>query len=108
MEMDFDQLFLEVVLMFENQVIRKWNAGVQADILAWAPAYTTPGLDGFFISPGIMQVIQAGKLHVSNKLYNPDMVFINPTDAIKATTMQNVKGDKTFIPASEVFAGLRV
>jgi hypothetical protein len=108
MEMDFDQLFLEVVLMFENQVIRKWNAGVQADILAWTPAYTSTGLDGFFISPGIMQVIQAGKLHVSNKFYNPDMVFINPTDAIKATIIQDADGDMKFIPASEVFAGLRV
>ena len=59
--MDMEQLLLQIVDMFEQQVIRAWNAGVQTDILAWAPAYTATGLDGFFKAPGIAQVIQGWK-----------------------------------------------
>ena len=58
--MDMEQLLLQIVDMFEQQVIRAWNQPVQTDILAWAPAYTATGLDGFFKAPGIAQVIQAG------------------------------------------------
>ena len=62
--MDMEQLLLQIVDMFEQQVIRAWNAGVQTDILCReTPAYTATGLDGFFKAPGIAQVIQAGKLH---------------------------------------------
>lgn len=106
LEMDFDQLFLEVVNMFEEQVIRSWNAGVQTDILAWTPSYTTTGLDGFFANPSVAQVIQAGKLHVANNYYDADMVFINPVDAAKAMIHQNADGDIVYIPEAIAMSGL--
>lgn len=104
--MDMEQLLLQIVDMFEQQVIRAWNAGVQTDILAWAPAYTTTGLDGFFKAPGIAQVIQAGKLHVSDANYMADMVMINPVDAAKAMIHQNDSGDITYLPEAVAFGGL--
>lgn len=106
LEMDMEQLLLQVVDMFEQQVIRAWNAGVQAEIIAWAPAYTATGLDGFFKAPGLAQVIEAGKLHVSNNNYMADMVMLNPVDAAKAMIHQNADGDIVYLPEAVAFGGL--
>ena len=106
LEMDFDQLFLEVVQMFEQQVIRAWNTGVQTDLLAWAPSYTSTGLDGFYTAPGVAQVIEAGKVHVSDNNYDADMIMINPVDAAKAMIHQNADGDITYLPEAIAFGGL--
>lgn len=105
-EMDMEQLLLQIIDMFEQQVLRAWNAGVQAAIIAWAPAYTSTGLDGFFKAPGIAQVIEAGKLHVSNNNYMADMVMINPVDAAKAMIHQNADGDIVYLPEAVAFSGL--
>jgi hypothetical protein len=106
LEMDFDQLFLEVVDMFEMQVIRAWNTGVQTDILAWSPVYTATGLDDFYVAPGVAQVIEAGKVQISDNNYIADMVMINPVDAAKAMIHQNNDGDITYVPEALAFAGL--
>ena len=106
MEMDFDQLFLEIVNMFEQKVLRAWNAGVLAEIVAWVPAYTSTGLDGFYTSPGVAQVIEAGKLQVANNYYDADIVLINPADAAKAMIHQNTDGDIAFLPEAVAFGGL--
>lgn len=105
-EIDFDQLMMQIIDMFEEQVIRTWNEGVQADIIAWAPAYTSTGLDGFFIAPGIAQVIEAGKLQISDNNYMADMVMLNPVDAAKAMIHQNVDGDIVYLPEAIAFRGL--
>lgn len=106
MEMDFDQLFLEIVTMFEQQVIRAWNAGVLTDLTAWVPAYTATGLDGFYIEPGVSQVIEAGKLHVANSYYDADIVLMNPADAAKAMVHQNADGNIAYLPEALAFGGL--
>ena len=103
---DFDQLFLQIIDMFGDQVIREWNKGVQADIVAWAPAYTSTGLDGYFVAPGVAEVIKAGKLHVSNANYDADMVMINPVDAAKAMIHQTTAGEITYLPEAIAFDGL--
>ena len=104
--MDFDQLFLQIIDMFGDQVIREWNKGVQTDIVAWAPAYTSTGLDGYFVAPGVAEVIKAGKLHVSNANYDADMVMINPVDAAKAMIHQTTAGEITYLPEAIAFDGL--
>ena len=103
---DFDQLFLQIIDMFGDQVIREWNKGVQADIVAWAPAYTSTGLDGYFVAPGVAEVIKAGKLHVSNASYDADIVLINPVDAAKAMIHQTTAGEITYLPEAIAFDGL--
>lgn len=107
LEMDFDQLFLEVVNMFEDQVIRAWNTGVQTDLFAWTPSYTSTKLDGYYVEPNVAQVIEAGKLHVSDNNYDADIVMINPADAAKAMIHQNTDGDITYLPEAVAFGGLR-
>lgn len=106
MEMDFDQLFIEIVNMFEQDVLRAWNAGVLADIVTWVPAYTSTALDGFYANPGIAQVIQAGKVHVADKLYDADILLINPADVAKAMIHQNASGDIAYLPEALALGGL--
>lgn len=103
---DFEQLLVEIIDMFETKVIREWNKGVQADIVAWAPTYTSTGLDGYFIAPGVAQVIAAGKLHVGNNNYDADQVWLNPVDASKAMIHQNTDGTITYLPEAIAFSGL--
>lgn len=105
--MDIDQLLLLIIDMFEQQVIRVWNAAVQALIVAWAPAYTTSELDGTFVLPSISQVIQAGKLWVENNLYEPDMVMLRPGDAALARIQQDAEGGIQYLPDEIAFHGLR-
>ena len=103
---DFEQLLVEIIDMFETKVIREWNKGVQADIVAWAPAYTSTGFDGYFIAPGVAEVIAAGKLHVSNTNYDADQVWLNPVDAAKAMIHQTTSGEITYLPEAIAFSGL--
>ena len=103
---DFEQLLVEIIDMFETKVIREWNKGVQADIVAWAPAYTSTGFDGYFIAPGVAEVIAAGKLHVSNTNYDADQVWLNPVDAAKAMIHQTTAGEITYLPEAIAFSGL--
>ena len=103
---DMEQLFLLIVDMFEQDVLRAWNAGVQADIISWCDSYTSSGLDGYFVSPGVSQVIQAGKLAVGANNYSANMVMINPIDAAKALIAQNANGDISYVPEAVAFHGL--
>jgi len=104
--MDFDQLLLQIIDMFEQQVIRAWNAAIQALIVAYAPAYTTSELDGTFVSPGVSQVIQAGKLWIENNNYEPNIVIMSPGNAALARIATNKNGDIVYLPDAVAFHGL--
>lgn len=106
--MDFDQLLLQVIDMFEAQVIRAWNAGVQAELVAYASEYTTTDFDGKFVKPNVSNVIAAGKLWVQDRNYDPNIIFIRPGDAALARMSQNINGDVTFLPDNIAFSGLTV
>jgi hypothetical protein len=104
--MDMDQLLLQIIDMFEQQVLRTWNTAIQALIVAYAPAYTTTELDGTFVQPGISQVIQAGKLWVENNNYEPDIVMMSPGNAALARIQSNTDGDIQYLPDAIAFQGL--
>lgn len=104
--MDFDQLLLQIIDMFENQVLRSYNSAIQVLLLAWCSAYTSTELDGTFVTPGTSQVIQAAKLWIENNLYEPDLVMLRPGDAALAKIAQNSLGDVTYLPDAVAFHGL--
>ena len=104
--MDFEQLLLQIIDMFENQVLRKYNTAVQVALVAYCSAYTSTELDGTFTSPGTSQVVQAGKLWIENNLYEPDIIMIRPGDAALARITQNSVGDIGYLPDSVAFHGL--
>lgn len=104
--MDMDQLLLQIIEMFEQQVIRAWNAAIQVLIFAWVPDYTTTELDGTFETPSISQVIQAGKLWIENNEYEPDIVMLTPGDAALARIAQDKSGNIQYLPDAIAFHGL--
>jgi hypothetical protein len=105
-EMDFGQLVIDIITMFEDEVIRKWQDGVLAAIVAWAPAYTSTSLDGTIVNPTVYAVIGAGKLCVQDKNYDADILIINPGDAAEAIYLQDNNGNQQFIPSELQFGGL--
>ena len=107
-EIDFEQLTLDIIDMFETDVLRAYNAGLLADIVAWAPAYTSTALDGTLTKPTILNVVNAGKLAVAVNNYNADTLIINPADYAGVQNMQNSDGDPIFVPDAALFPGLRV
>jgi len=104
--MDFDQLLLQIIDMFEQQVIRTWNAAIQAAIVAYAPAYVSSSLDDQIIEPNVSNVIAAGKLEIEVAGYEPNIVMMHPGDAALAMLVQNADGNQTFLPESIAFHGL--
>lgn len=105
-EIDFEQLVLDIINMFETEVLRVYNAGVLADIIAWAPTYAGTALDATIVKPSIMNVVNAGKLQLAGNEYMGDTLVINPADYAETQNMQNINGDPIFIPDSVLFPGL--
>jgi len=105
-EIDFDQLLLQIISMFEDDVLRAYQNGVLADIITWADTYVSTGLDGTIANPTVHTVIGAGVLHIRNFNYEPDVIFISPTDVAKMTYTQDNNGNQMFIPEAFQFAGL--
>jgi len=106
--MDFDQLLLQIIDMFEQQVIRAWNAAIQVLIIAWASSYTSTELDGTFVNPQNAQVIQALKLWVNNNGYDGDILLIRPGDAALARYNQTTAGEIQYLPDNIAFPGMTV
>jgi hypothetical protein len=107
-EIDFEQLVIEIIDMFEQQVIRAWHDGVLTDIEAWCPSYTGSGLDAQFIAPNNMNVAAALVAQARNNEYEPDVLFIRGDDYALSLIAQNTNGDQQFIPEAVAFPGLRV
>jgi len=105
--MDFDALLIDIINMFEQDVLRAWQNAVLAAVIAYAPAYTTTALDGKIVKPTVYSVIGAGKLHVENNNYEPDVVIMNPGDAAEAIYLQDANGAQQFIPSDLQFGGLQ-
>ena len=107
-EIDFEQLVLDIIDMFEAQVLRKYNAGLLTNILAWAPVYAGTSLDLTLVKPTLMNVVSAGQLQLTTKEYTPDVLILNPSDYATTQNLQNVDGDPIFIPDNVLFPGLKV
>ena len=107
-EIDFEQLTLDIIDMFESDVLRAYNAGLLTAILAWAPAYVSSALDGTLVKPTVMNVVNAGKLVVATNNYTADVVIMNPSDYAETQNMQNTNGDPIFVPDNVLFPGLRL
>ena len=105
-EIDFDQLVLQIITMFEDDVLRAYQNGVLADIVAWADTYVSTGFDGTIANPTVHTVIGAGQLHIRNFNYEPDVIFVSPTDVAKMVYTQDNNGNQMFIPESLQFAGM--
>lgn len=105
-EVDFEQLVMQIIQMFEEDVFRAYQAAILAKILAWADTYTSTVLDGTLVNPTVHTVIGAGKLHIQNFNYEPDVIYINPGDVARMVYAQDNNGNQMFIPLELQFGGL--
>lgn len=106
-EIDMEQLTMDIIALFERDVIRYWQDGVLTDILAWCPSYTSTGLDDTIVAPTVYSVIGALKLQAQDSNYQPDIVILNPADAASMLYIQDSNGNQQFIPESLQFGGLK-
>jgi len=111
-EIDFEFLVRDIITMFEQQVLRAWQAGVLADLITFASAYTTTSMDGTLIAPSVYNVIMAGISWMgsppSGNEFQPDVVIMNPADLWLAKSAQDKNGNQQlsmFSPSTD-FAGL--
>lgn len=107
-QIDFEQLVLQIIQMFEDQVLRKWNDGVLADIIAYASTYTATALDGKVLVPDVYSVIMAGMAWIEGNNYSPDVLIMNPADLWLAKSTQNSNGSYQVNPFVQGFAGLNL
>ena len=107
-EIDFEQLVLDIINMFEQNVLRAYNAGLLTDILAWADGYAGSALDLTIVKPTLMNVISAGKLDIQTDNYNADVLILNPSNYAETQNMQDNNGNPIFVPDSVLFPGLRL
>ncbi len=107
MEIDFEQLVMQIITMFEDDVLRAWNNGVLADVIAYASSYTTTSLDGTIADPDIYSVIGAGIAHVQNNEFEPDVIAMNPADVWAMNLTQDKDGNYKYNPLGSNFAGLQ-
>jgi len=108
MEIDFEQLLLDVIALFEEQVVRVWNDAVLALVLAYASAYTTSSLDGTMVNPDAYGVMMAGMAWGAGNNFTYDELLMNPADywALKGT--QDKNGNYKMNPFTAGFAGLNL
>lgn len=105
-EIDFEQLVMQIITMFEDDVIRAWNNGVLTAILAYASTYTTTGLDGTLVSPDMYSVIGAGVAWIQSQEYEPDVIAMNPSDVWAMNLTQDLDGNYKYNPLGGNYAGL--
>lgn len=91
-EMDFEALFREIVIMFEQDVVRAWQDGLLDEIIADAAPYVSSVLDGTLMTPDNGLAIVAGQSQLNALNYYPDLVIMNPADVVTIMFSQDGEG----------------
>lgn len=104
-EMDFEALFMEIVKLFEEDVIRAWQDGLIAEVISNATAYVSSTLDDTLIAPdnGLAIVATQSQLQALN--YIPDTVIMNPADVVATMFQQDADGNLKLSPYINVATG---
>ena len=105
-EIDFEQLVMSIITMFEDDVIRAWNNGILASVLGYASTYTTTSIDGTLADPDLYSVIGAGIAWIQGFEYDPDVIAMNPADVWAMNLTQDLDGNYKYNPFGSNYAGL--
>lgn len=104
-EMDFEALFREILMMFEQDVVREWQDGLLAQIETNSTAYVSSTLDGTFVAPDNGLAVVAGQSQLQSLNYNPDTVIMNPADLVATLFQQDADGNLKLHPYINVATG---
>ena len=109
-EMDNDMLYAEIISLFEDKVIRAWQVGLLADIVANGTAYTTSVMDDTLVLPDNGLAVIALQSVINGMNFNADTVIMHPSDIVTTMFTQDTEGNSRLLPYMQngTINGLRV
>lgn len=78
-EMDFERLYLDILDLFERDVMRDYQDKVLDQIIAAAPAYVATAMDGQIVDPDMYAVIGACMLSLEQLGFNANNIAMHPS-----------------------------
>jgi len=93
-EIDNDMLFNAVVKMIERDVIKAWNNGIVADIIANAVPYTTSPQDATVYLPDATDVAIVLQGLIDAQDYEADTVILNPATIVSLMLVKKADGER--------------
>ena len=97
-EMDFEALLDAIIDMLERDVIIAWQDGILDIIETNATTYLGSSLDGTLVKPDNGLAVIAAAQQIRMLLYNPNYVFMNPSDIDAAVYTQDTEGNFSLKP----------
>lgn len=91
-EMDNEMLFIEIVRLFEDKVMRHWQDGLIDTIKTNAVPYISSVLDGTFVKPDSALAVIAGQSVIQGMYFMPNVVLMNPSDIFATIFTQDSQG----------------
>lgn len=97
-EMDNEMLYNEILMMFEEKVVRFWNNGLIDIIIDNGTPYTTSVLDGTLVVPDNGLAVIAAQSVINGMNFNADTVLMNPADIVSTMFTQDTEGNSRLLP----------
>ena len=97
-EVDNELLYNEILMMFEEKVIRFWNNGLIGTIVSNGTAYTTSVMDDTLVLPDNGLAVIAAQSVINGMNFNADLVLMHPSDIVTTMFTQDTEGNSRLLP----------
>ena len=97
-ELDNEMLYNEILMMFEEKVVRFWNNGLISIIYDNGTPYTSSVLDGTLVVPDNGLAVIAAQSVINGMNFNADTVLMNPADIVSTMFTQDAEGNSRLLP----------
>jgi hypothetical protein len=97
-EVDNELLYNEILMMFEEKVVRFWNNGLIGTIVSNGTAYTTSVMDDTLVIPDNGLAVIAAQSVINGMNFNADLVLMHPSDIVTTMFTQDTEGNSRLLP----------
>ena len=97
-EVDNELVYNEILMMFEEKVIRFWNNGLIGTIVSNGTAYTTSVMDDTLVIPDNGLAVIAAQSVINGMNFNADLVLMHPSDIVTTMFTQDTEGNSRLLP----------
>ena len=97
-ELDNELLYNEILMMFEEKVVRFWNNGLIDIIIDNGTPYTSSVLDGTLVVPDNGLAVIAAQSVINGMNFTADTVLMNPADIVSTMFTQDTLGNSRLLP----------
>jgi hypothetical protein len=97
-ELDNEMLYNEILMMFEEKVVRFWNNGLIDIIIDNGTPYTSSVLDGTLVVPDNGLAVIAAQSVINGMNFTADTVLMNPADIVSTMFTQDTLGNSRLLP----------